>query len=369
MPDLNEGVNCASPVERSAVTFMLPVLNRKGVIIRAIESCLACQSSTIVPHVLVVDGGSIDGTDTLVMQKFGDDPRVRMIRQPADRPGFQHAAWFAVDFVDTPLATYMYSDDLVSPHFVRMVEALAAAPDVSIALGYGRQVPEGDVLCFDVVDSVERVDTERVLDAYYGKVARVDGKSMPVSPVCCVVRSSVLRDWVREAQRFANERPLRRHAMIRLAGGPDLMIFLYALLCGGRQALRANGVLGQLTVTSGSITEAGNREAQLTVGYWLGRVWGFQEALRTGRQNLAGRFGGYLVAVWLYIMLTKLRRREFSWMLDLIDELKDVLRALRDQRIMFKAIGACVASLLARIQMVIASKRGPGPTPADQTAT
>src|SRR5207244_5625199 len=120
-----------------------------------------------------------------------------------------------------------------SPYFIRLAEALAEAPDVSIALGYGYQVPDQELMRFGPVNSVERVDAERVLEAYYGRVARLDGKALPVSPVCCVVRTSVLKAWIPEVQQFVAGRPVRQHAMVRLAGGRDLVVFLMALLCGG----------------------------------------------------------------------------------------------------------------------------------------
>ncbi len=342
---------------RAVVTFILPVLNRRDIVIRAIESCLACESQKIVSHVLLIEGGSTDDTVERVNQLYGNNSRVSLIRQPADHPGFQNAAWFAVKHVNSLLVTYMYSDDLISPHFIRLAEALAETPDIAIALGYGCQASEKELIDFNPIDLVECTNAERMLDAYYGRVSRLDGKSMPVSPVCCIVKTSILKAWLHESQRFANERPLRQHAMIKLAGGPDLMIFLYALLRGGQQALRANQTVGQLTVTAGSITETGNREVQLTVGYWLGRVWGFQEALRAGKKDMAARFGGYLIAVWLYIMLKKLQLREGSWIPELFDEIKDILRALQAHGILLKALIACGGSLFARVRLVLLGER------------
>lgn len=349
MENIVEGARVPATGARTGMTFILPVLNRRSLVVRAIRNCLACDSDLIAVHVLVVDGGSTDGTMELVAETFGGDRRVVTVRQPPERPGFQHAAWFAVQLVHTPLVTYMYSDDLVSPYFARLLEALAGAPDIPIVFGYGRQIPEDQLIQFEPIVSVDRIGVERILDAYYGDVGRLDGNSMPVSPVCCTVRTKYLKEWVAEAQGFVAGRPLRQHAMVKLAGGPDLMIYLFALLRGGGEALRADRVVGQLTVTSGSITETGNREAQLTVGYWLGRVWGFEEVLRMGRRDLAARCGGYLLAVWVYIMLTKLRMRDGSWTAELFDELKCLVGRLRAEGILLKSLTACAASIAARL--------------------
>jgi hypothetical protein len=347
----------ANPANKTILTFILPVLNRQEVIIRGIESCLACTSDKITPHVLLVEGGSTDQTVERITQTYKNDSRVELIRQPLDLKGFQKAAWFAVDHVKSELATFMYSDDLVSPHFIRMAEALAASPDVSISLGYGQQAGEFELIQFPPIERVERTQATRILDAYYGRVAQLDGRSMPVSPVCCAVRTTFLREWQKESQRFANETPLRQHAMIKLAGGPDLMIYLYALLRGGREALRANQTVGQLTVTADSITTTGNQEVQLTVGYWLGRVWGFQEALRTGQKELAAHFGGYLIATWYYIMLKKLQAGEKNWKPELRAELDGIKKSLKENGLLLKAWAACASDLLARARMSLGGKR------------
>ncbi|MEK6744519.1 MAG: glycosyltransferase family A protein [Nitrospirota bacterium] len=339
---------------REVVTFILPVLNRQQVIVRAIESCLACSSERIEPRVLVVDGGSRDDTVTRVMTTFATDHRVMLLPQPSDRPGFMNACIFAVEHLDSPLATFMYSDDLVSPSFVKLAEALAADPDVSIAFGYGQQAKEDELIVFPPVTVVERVHAERVLEAFYGRVEHLDGRSLPVSPVCCVVRSPVLKAWADHVQSFTSRRPLREHAVIRLAGGPDLMIYLSALLKGGQYALRANAVVGQLTVTAASITMSGNREAQLTVGYWLARVWGFFEADRTGRRELAAGFAGYLLAVWLFILGKKFVRLEFSWISELLGEARGIIVTLAKQKTLSMALSGLLASVWSRIRMILA---------------
>lgn len=340
---------------QEVVTFILPVLNRCKVIIRAIESCLACQSERIEPRVLVIDGGSSDGTRELIELTFASDPRVVLLSQPADRAGFMNACFFAVEHLDSPLATFMYSDDLLSPYFVKLVEALAAAKDVSIAFGYGRQAAENEIIDFLPITAVEGVESERVLDAFYGRIERLDGKSMPVSPVCCVVRSPVLRAWVKHVQSFSANWPLRHHAMIQLAGGPDLMIYLASLLYGGGRALRTNEVVGQVTVTAVSITAIGNRETQLTIGYWLARTWGFWVARQTGRLELAGRFAGYLIAVWILILGKKLKRREWSWLPEFYGEFLEILKILLRQGSLARALGACIACLWSRLRMVLSN--------------
>lgn len=333
----------------NVVTFILPVLNRRQVIVRAVESCLCCQSERIEPRVLIVDGGSGDGTRELIETTYSADSRVILLPQPADRPGFMNACYFGVEQLDSPFATFMYSDDVLSPHFVKLAEALLDDPDVTIALGYGHQAAEDEVIDFPPVTEIEQVDSERVLYAYYGRAERLDGKSLPVSPVCCVVRSPVLKAWVRYVQDFTSAVSLRHYSMVRLAGGPDLMIYLSALLFGSGKAIRANHVVGQLTITAGSITAHGNRETQLTVGYWQARLWGFMAAVQSGQRILAGQFAGYLLVVFFFIVGQKIINRDLAWTRELVGELQEMLSIAAKRGLLMSAIQGCVASLWSRL--------------------
>jgi glycosyltransferase involved in cell wall biosynthesis len=339
------------------ITFILPVLNRKEVIIRAVASCLTCQSERIEPRVLIVDGGSRDGTRELIETVYSADSRVVLLSQPEDQPGFMNACYFGVSHLDSPLATFMYSDDILSPHFFKLAEALLDEPCATIALGYGRQANENELIDFPVVTAIEKVESERVLYAYYGRAEYLDGKALPVSPVCCAVRSSVLKAWVGYVQEFTSNNPLRHYSMIRLAGGPDLMIYLSALLYGEGKVIRANHTIGQLTITAVSITSSGNREAQLTVGYWQARLWGFITAIEMGKFKLAGQFAGYLLAVFFFVMSKKIIRREISWTSKLNSELWGLLKIAAKQGLLISMLQNCVASLWSRFFIVLGIER------------
>jgi glycosyltransferase involved in cell wall biosynthesis len=342
---------------RVVVTFILPVLNRRQVIVRAVDSCLACQSERIEPRVLIVDGESSDGTRELIETTYSADSRVVLLSQPAGRPGFMNACYFGVEHLDSPFATFMYSDDILSPHFVKLAEALVDDPDATIALGYGRRAAEDEVIDFPPVTTIERVESERVLCAFYGRVERLDGKSLPVSPACCVVRSPVLMAWVRYVQDFTSDNSLRHHSMIRLAGGPDLMIYLSALLYGSGKAIRANHVVGQFTASAISITNSGNREIQLTVGYWQARLWGFMAAVQTGQRKLAGQCAGYLLVVFFFIMAKKIIRRESAWTRELIGELLGMIKIAGKQGLLMSMLWGCAASLWSRLFIVLSIER------------
>jgi glycosyltransferase involved in cell wall biosynthesis len=342
---------------RVIATFILPVYNRKMVILRAIASCLECQSELIEPCVLIVDGGSCDGTRELIEETYSEDHRVIFLTQPADQPGFMNACFFGVKHLRSPLATFMYSDDILSPHFVKLAEALLTDPDATIAFGYGSQAAEDEVINFQVITPPERVETERVLFAYYGRAERLDGKPLPVSPVCCLVRSPILQAWVEYVQEFTANNSLRHYSMIRLAGGPDLMIYLTALSNGSEKAIRTLSVIAQLTGSESSLSSAGNRETQLTVGYWQARMWGFLAVIKTSQYKLAGEFAGYLLAVFLFIMGRKITHMEFSWMCKIFRELWGMLKITTKHRQLIAMLRGCLGSLVSRSLLVFDLKK------------
>lgn len=333
------------------LTFILPVLNRARVIARAIDSCLACRSEIVTPHILIIDGGSTDGTLETIRSNYADNPAVELICQPVDRPGFMNACYVGVENLGDGLATFMYSDDVLSPWFVVLADALATTADVDLAFGYGQQAPEGAPLEFKPADQVRLVNAESVLQAFYGDVTGLDGKSLPVSPVCCITRSQVLRTWANCVQGFVGDNPLRRHAMVKLAGGQDLMIYLVPLVEGKGRVFVTRSVVAQLTASRESITNSGNRAGQLLVGYWYARLWGLNRLLEKGNARRVVPMAGYVLAVWLYITGRLLLRRDFLWWPSLVWEIRALVAALVKHGVFIRSCFAVPRSGWLRLQM------------------
>jgi glycosyltransferase involved in cell wall biosynthesis len=331
----------------AVLDFILPVFNRRLHVVRAIESCLACRSAKIESRVLIVDGGSTDGTREIIHSLFAGNNRVVLIDQPRHKPGFMNACFFGIQQVASPLATFMYSDDILSPQFVKLPEALVSDTRAIIAFGYGQQSEHLEVIDFGSVGEVDSVEVTQVWGAIYGQEELLDGKRMPVSPICCVVRSEILRKWVVDVKDFVTLNPLRNYTMIRLAGGPDLMIYIAALLRTQKYVLRVNDVVAQFTKSPDSLTAAGNKEANLIIGYWLSRIWGFQKAI-SGGSELARSCPGYLLTAFFYVLVQKISRFDFSWSRYIVSELLQIIALSARHGLLLKGISQCVSRLLAR---------------------
>ena len=68
------------PEYKPRVTVMIPAYNEEAVIVATVRSALASRYENL--EIVVVNDGSADRTGDLVVQNFGDDPRVRLIAQP-----------------------------------------------------------------------------------------------------------------------------------------------------------------------------------------------------------------------------------------------------------------------------------------------
>ena len=162
------------------VTFILPTMNRRQYICRAVDSCLACRSARITPHVLVIDGMSDDGSYELLQERYGDNHQVLIIRH--DRVGFQRTAYFGVQQVHSEFVTFMYDDDLISPHFRLMLEGMLDHGR-KFVMGYGHGYDVDQVYPFRPIERLEIYPRYDALLAYFGYLDKLPYWNVPFSPI------------------------------------------------------------------------------------------------------------------------------------------------------------------------------------------
>jgi len=93
------------------VTVLVPAFNEENVIERCIRSILNSNYPDL--RVIVIDDGSADHTAPLVLEKFGDDPRVTLLHQ--ENQGKWMAENSALDRVETPIFVGVDADTMVNP--------------------------------------------------------------------------------------------------------------------------------------------------------------------------------------------------------------------------------------------------------------
>lgn len=111
--------------DRSTVTVVVPLYNKRSTIARTIESILAQTHSNW--ELLVIDDGSTDGSAEVVETRYRD-ARIRVVRQPNSGPAAarNHGAALATG----ELLTFLDADDAWRPQLLeRAVALLAQHPD------------------------------------------------------------------------------------------------------------------------------------------------------------------------------------------------------------------------------------------------
>lgn len=123
------------------VTVGMPTYNRADRLRRAAESVLGQTYPNL--DLLISDNGSTDGTEKLGRALAAADPRVRYVRQPANRgpaANFQ----YVLDHARGDYFLWLADDDWLDPGYVaRCAAELDRCPEVKLAAGAARYYRAG----------------------------------------------------------------------------------------------------------------------------------------------------------------------------------------------------------------------------------
>lgn len=121
-------------VEDAKVTVVIPTYNRCDLITRAITSVL--NQTFQEWKILVIDDGSIDGTEQVVSDMMVDDQRISYYRMPRNA-GQAHALNTALQMINTKYMIQLDSDDWLENHTLeKLVSAMEKEPETT-AMAYG----------------------------------------------------------------------------------------------------------------------------------------------------------------------------------------------------------------------------------------
>lgn len=119
---------------RPLVTILIPVFNRAGPLVEAVQSCLDQTWRPI--EILVIDDGSTDDP-TAGLAQFGD--QVRLVRQ--QNRGVASARNLGVSLARGDFIHFLDSDDLLLPRAIESkMEIYLARPDTELCYGQGEWI-------------------------------------------------------------------------------------------------------------------------------------------------------------------------------------------------------------------------------------
>ncbi len=125
----------------SAVSVLIPARDECHAIGDAVRCVLASRGVEF--EVVVMDDGSSDGTDVVVLALAEKDARVRLERAPALPPGWngkQHACWALARSARYPILCFVDADVRLAPDCVASMAAFLNASGSSLVSGFPRQV-------------------------------------------------------------------------------------------------------------------------------------------------------------------------------------------------------------------------------------
>jgi hypothetical protein len=305
-----------NPDEEQAITFILPTRNRRNHVCRAIESCLRVHGAGWRVEVLVVDGHSTDGSWEMMTARYQNDTRVRLVRQQG-ASGFMPACFFSVPLVRTPWVTFMYDDDILSPHWRDLLEVMRRTR-ASFAMGFSVQGSIATEVPMSRARELRLVTPPFLLRAYCGCGHELSRHSLPFNPICACTRTECLHEWLEHLGRFTTGHPLRNHFMLQRNAGPDAMIYYYSIARHRGHIPVINAPVAQFSAHTDSMT-SNFEPSDLLIGYWLARVW-LCGHLRTQNRSVAAWCAAYTVKQGLRLILKRLRRRRTTWMASLVSE-------------------------------------------------
>ena len=99
-------------------SFLIPTLNRNGLVQRAVRSCLvALDHARADGEVIVLDSESDDGSWEGLKQEFGEEPRV-VLRQNRSGLGPTKSWLDCAEGLTGDAVTFVWSDDYIAPDFL-----------------------------------------------------------------------------------------------------------------------------------------------------------------------------------------------------------------------------------------------------------
>ena len=126
-----------------AVSVLIPARDEASGIEAAVRAVLASRGVDF--EVVVMDDGSTDGTDAIVLRLAAEDARVRLERAPSlprEWNGKQHACWALAQVARHPVLCFVDADVRLGPECVARMAGFLERGDNGLVSGFPQQVTE-----------------------------------------------------------------------------------------------------------------------------------------------------------------------------------------------------------------------------------
>lgn len=139
------------------IAAIMPLFNKRRYVIEAVESML--QQTSPADEIVIVDDGSTDGSGDLVAERYGHDPRIRLIHQ-ANR-GIGAASNVGIEATRSPLLAFLDADDKWLPEKLErqgafMEQNPSCMMSFTASIGYNEQTGETWYKPLDLLEHIKK---------------------------------------------------------------------------------------------------------------------------------------------------------------------------------------------------------------------
>ena len=257
---------------QSVVSFVVPTLNRGRYVLRAVHSCLKNDDKNVSIEVVVIDSSSNDGSFEELQQEFSGDNRVKLLQNPSGSGPIK--SWLeGVESISGDYFTFVWSDDLISPMFLKTLLKPLLDTSADVAIGFGENEHLDHELEFSPNSGQFSIlDRREMLLRYYRIAVPKQPHPIIVSPTCSLFSTTDIQPWVAGVRNYCRKTQLRREIMWQSAIGPDLMLYLSSFSPGHFSVALTEKTTAQFSIHPDSISIRSD-PCRLQIGYWLARAW------------------------------------------------------------------------------------------------
>ena len=257
---------------RPVVSFVVPTLNRGKYVLRAVHSCLKNEDENVCIEVVVIDSSSNDGSFEELQQEFSTDKRVKLLQNP--RGSGPIKSWLeGLESTIGEYFTFVWSDDLISPLFLKTLLKPLLDARADVAIGFGKyELLEHELDFSPTSGQFSILDRREILLRYYRIALPKQSHPIIFSPTCSLFSAKDIQPWITGVRDYCQQTQLRREIMWQSAIGPDLMLYLSSFSPDHFSVALTEKWTAQFSIHPESIS-IGSDSCRLHIGYWLARTW------------------------------------------------------------------------------------------------
>ncbi|MBT7974914.1 MAG: glycosyltransferase family 2 protein [Candidatus Marinimicrobia bacterium] len=277
------------------VSFVVPTLNRGKYVLRAVRSCLNNDDKNVCIEVVVIDSSSKDGSYEDLQKEFSDDIRVKLLQNPSGSGPIK--SWLeGVESISGDYFTFVWSDDLISPLFLKTLLKPLLDSQADVAIGFGKNEILDEELDFSHNSGQFIIlDRREILLQYYRISLSKQSHPIIVSPTCSLFSAKDIQPWVAGVMGYCQKTSIRKEIMWQSAIGPDLMLYLSSFSPGHLSVALTEKWTAQFSIHPDSISIESD-PCRLQIGYWLARAWYIEaNSKKESPSFLAQLFGAHLL--------------------------------------------------------------------------